>query len=245
MSAAAADEESGIAPDAWLADVMRRPVFRVRATAEAAARVAAHSLAQPPGTFYFAKLPTSDVALLRRFTEAGFEVVDTAITLHHDRDIPPSLTSVTVREVREEDEEAVVAIATRAFHCSRFHLDPRIEPEVAQAIKGEWVRNYCRGLRGDRLFVATLPGLDRPIGFLAALQSGECAVLDLIAVDAGVRRNGVGAALVSAFLAAYRPRFRTVVVGTQVANVSSIRLYERLGFVFARSEYVVHKHVTR
>jgi hypothetical protein len=31
-------------------------------------------------------------------------------------------------------------------------------------------------------------------------------------------------------------------VGTQIANIPSLRLYERLGFTMAESAYVLHAH---
>jgi ribosomal protein S18 acetylase RimI-like enzyme len=236
--------DGAIAADPWLAEIMDRPVFRVSASAEGAAAAEAHA-ARQARAFYFAKLPTRDVELLGRFVGAGFAVVDVAVTLEHVRDVPCPESLVTVREYRDGDEEAIVAIGGRSFELSRFHLDPLVEPATAHAIKAEWVRNYCRGARGDRLFVATLPGSDRPVGFLAALTTDDRAVADLMAVDASARGAGAGTALVAAFVSAYRSRFSRLVVGTQVANVRSIRLFERMGFSFVRSEYVVHRHVTR
>jgi RimJ/RimL family protein N-acetyltransferase len=32
-------------------------------------------------------------------------------------------------------------------------------------------------------------------------------------------------------------------VGTQIANLPSIRLYEKLGFSLVKSAYVMHRHV--
>ena len=52
--------------------------------------------------------------------------------------------------------------------------------------------------------------------------------------------QGAGSALCTAFAHKYRGMPR--VVGTQVANVPSIRLYTKLGFVLAKSQYVLHAH---
>ena len=63
-----------------------------------------------------------------------------------------------------------------------------------------------------------------------------------VAVGNGVAvgGKGVGSALTASFLGLYAGKPR--VVGTQIANVPSIRLYSRLGFQLAKSQYVLHLH---
>ncbi|NJL56509.1 GNAT family N-acetyltransferase, partial [bacterium] len=111
-------------------------------------------------------------------------------------------------------------------------------------IKAEWARNCCLGKRGDRCFVAYKD--NSPTGFLAALlgQEGEqyVATIDLIAVDELLRGRGFGCALVAAFASLYRERQARLRVSTQVANIPALRFYQRLGFVVARSAYVLHYH---
>jgi ribosomal protein S18 acetylase RimI-like enzyme len=65
-------------------------------------------------------------------------------------------------------------------------------------------------------------------------------VIDLIAVATDAHGRGAGSALTAAFAGLYTGMPR--VVGTQIANVPSIRLYTKLGFALARSQYVLHLH---
>ncbi len=219
-------------PDPWLAEVMRRPVFRVEGSGSA------DELALAPG-FYFAKVASDRVADVRALERRGFGVVDTNVTFELQREVVVD-TDVEVGELVAADADAVLAIAGSAFRYSRFHLDPEIGEPLAHHVKREWIRNCVRGVRGDRLLVARVGG--RPVGFLAPLVSHGTAVIDLIAVATDAHGRGAGTALVAAFCARYAGKPR--LVGTQVANVPSIRLYTKLGFALARSQYILHHHAS-
>jgi len=49
-------------------------------------------------------------------------------------------------------------IAESAFVYSRFHLDPLVPKELANRVKREWIANYVRRQRGERLLVAEVDG---------------------------------------------------------------------------------------
>jgi ribosomal protein S18 acetylase RimI-like enzyme len=139
---------------------------------------------------------------------------------------------------------AVLDIAESCFRYTRFHLDPHVDRVVANRIKREWIANFVERKRGDRLFVAYVDG--RPAGFLAALATEQAgartAVIDLVGVATDAQRRGVGVSLATAFANHYRKTCSRLLVGTQVANVPSIRLYEKLGYSLRHSHYVLHKH---
>jgi len=238
-----------IRPDAWLAELFGHAVFALHVAegdAEPGAALAAHAAAQARA-FYFAKLDTRRVAQARQLAGAGMYVVDVNVVFSLDRPpvhAPGPIAGVEVGEPAAHDSEAVLDVAENAFEVSRFHLDPRVSKELAGRIKRAWVASYLRKLRGDRLFVARREG--RAVGFLAALwaePAQETAVIDLIGVAPDQHRRRIGEALVNAFVAHYRPAARALIVGTQVANIRSMRFYEKLGFSMSRSQYVLHGHV--
>jgi len=216
--------------DAWLSDVMARPVWRVDGSG------AIDELVRMPG-FYFAKVATDRVADVRTLTSAGFAVIDTAVTFELTHEVEVK-TAIEVRECSDADGEAVLAIAGSAFRYSRFHLDPQVPLEVAHHVKREWIANYVRKQRGDALLVAHFKG--KPAGFLAALVSHGTAAIDLVAVAPDAHGQGIGSALCAAFAQRYAGMPR--IVGTQVVNVPSIRMYTKLGYELARSQYVLHLH---
>lgn len=233
-----------ITEDRWLAGVFGRPAFRIDAGVDVE-QVRAHALGRP-AAFYYAKVDARDPRTVQALGGAGLAIVDVNVTL--DRapgPAPAGPASVDVHDVHAEEHAAVLDIAGRAFEFSRFHLDPLVPRALAHRVKREWIANYLRGERGERLLVATVDG--RVAGFLAVLAAdldGKLArVIDLVAVAPEAQGLGAGMALVSAFVrvaGAVSDRLR---VGTQVANAASLRLYSRLGFQIVHSAYVLHLHV--
>jgi ribosomal protein S18 acetylase RimI-like enzyme len=149
---------------------------------------------------------------------------------------------VVVQDILPAYYDAVLRIAASSFVYSRFHLDPAIPKETAHKVKRAWVNSYIHKMRGERLLVALLDG--KPVGFLAVLATPEPGrVIDLIGVDRAYQGRGVGRALVSFFIADSADRYPLLRVGTQVANVPSMRLYESLGFRIDETAYVLHAHV--
>jgi ribosomal protein S18 acetylase RimI-like enzyme len=143
----------------------------------------------------------------------------------------------SVRPAKMDDAAAVRVLAAEAFIYDRFHRDPQIGHETASRLKAEWAGNYFAGRRGDRMIVAEdQQGI---CGFLQLLSTNNAAVIDLIAVDVRCRGKGIGRSMIA--LAAKGAR--DMVVGTQIANLPSLALYEKLGFQFASASYVLHLHI--
>lgn len=238
-----------IADDSWLSGVMQRPAFRVdlpEIDEAAPATLAAHAArcVGGPRPFFFAKIETERVDKVQLLGRAGFAVVDVNVTFDLAAPREDRPLRVDVGECTSAAEAAVLDIAGSCFRFTRFHLDPEVGTEVAHAVKREWVRSYAAKKRGDRLFVAYADG--HPAGFLAALVTElggtRTAVIDLVGVGTDMQKKGVGESLVNRFINHYRSSCEALLVGTQVANTPSIRLYEKLGFSLRKSQYVLHKH---
>lgn len=240
---------SCIAADAWLSEVLGRPIYRVDVTADTSAELTADACLehqrQNAGASYFVKVPATRPDWCRALGRAGFYPVDVNVTLTRTSSGPAAGTDrVAVVTAAEAHHAAAIDIAASSFRCSRFHLDPAFTKQEADAIKREWVRSYAEGRRGDRLLVAIADG--HVAGFLAVLVTkvdGEvAAVIDLIGVAASRQKQGIGRALVKAFVGLYSPTAASLRVGTQVANLPSLRLYESCGFTIQHAAYVLHAH---
>lgn len=239
--------------DRWLSGVFEYPVYRLQASAagdaegDPADALRRHRAAQTERAFYYAKADTRDVALTHALTGGGMAVVDVSVTLGLEPAAACGLddaNEVLVRECDAADSAGVLDIAGRAFRYSRFHLDPLVPIELAHRVKREWMANYVRKARGEALLVARIDG--RPAGFLAVIDATDggrrAKAIDLIAVDEGARRRGVGGALVAAFIRRFSGCADLLQVGTQVANAPSLALYQRFGFTVRHSAYVLHLH---
>ena len=233
-------EVLGVEPDTWLSSVMDRLALRV---------VRAHSGVEPSleeserkGVFATAKVPTSDVRLSRDLQALGFVVIDTALTFECAE--PVAASRSTARRATPEDQQVVGEIAQSAFVFSRFHLDPNIPDGLANRIKREWVENFFSGRRGHEMVVAELDGSVG--GFLLLVDGGKGErIIDLIAVAPEFARQGLGQDMI-AFTGKSARESGSMpskwVVGTQAANIPSVRLYESVGFRLASSQFVLHYH---
>jgi dTDP-4-amino-4,6-dideoxy-D-galactose acyltransferase len=228
----------GIRADDWLSGVFGYPVFAVDAAA--APDVAQHARAHDRA-FYFAKVTVDRTPDLTVLTDAGFAVVDVNVTLTHDGSRVDAAASHNVSAFRPGEAERVLDIAGSCFRYSRFHLDPRVARATADAVKREWIANYVGGRRGLELLVAR--DGEEPVGFLAVLEDGPARVIDLVGVAPERQSEGIGSALVTAFVQQHAPHASELRVGTQIANAPSLRLYTRSGFRIERSAYVLHHHV--
>lgn len=191
--------------------------------------------------FIFCKVTPLEIEYIRFLEKHSFNLVDTHITF--EKSVVPSLKKISgydIRFVRPEDEEMTVKLAETSFKYSRFHLDSRIDLETANRIKGEWVRNYFKKQRGDYMIVASEQ--DKIVGFLQLLhQADNILVIDLMAVDGNHRRRGIAGSIIS-FAEINCGPFDKIRVVTQVANLSSMRCYEDLGFRVTSVNYVFHYH---
>ena len=240
--------------DAWFSDIFGYDVFEVILYESSStedwpsACKDLLSTSQSSSAFYYVKVPTPRVDVVRTLTSIGFHVIDTDITftrrsgmIEEEADERPAVGV----DILPEHHEAVLAIASSCFRYSRFHLDPYIPDQLANSIKRAWVDNYIRRGRGERLLIGLFD--NEPVGFLAILtadlNSEPTLVIDLVGVDRAYQRRGVGKSLVRYFVNDLSQRNCLLRVGTQTANIPSIRLYESMGFRMIEAQYVLHAHV--
>lgn len=172
-----------------------------------------------------ARLPAGHVSndALR---DAGFRLVERLLILR--REIPGEYKpQPDVTLAHPNDAEACAAIARRSFSSDRFHADPKLPDPLADEIKARWARNGVEGRADASLVVHAGPAL---AGFCLCMRSRDDAMIDLMAVDAPYRRNGLGRWLVRGSLAHYAGRARHLFVKTQQMNAASLGLYQSEGF---------------
>ncbi len=230
-----------IVEDRWLAERFGHPVWTVRGASSA--EVGEHVATHPGRALYQAKVPATDAAAVLDLARARLVAVNVNCVLERApaRCDGPDATGVTVRVLDPARDGAVLDLAAGAFSLSRFHLDPRIPDAVANAIKRDWVDSYLHGRRGELAYVAEHDGALAGFLAVALAAAGEARVIDLVGVAPSARGRGIGAALVRRFLADADGRCDRVEVGTQVANASATRFYERAGFRAARASYDLHR----
>lgn len=227
--------------DSWLSSVTGIDCHKVSFTQEPHGE---YFQRPDANSFFTARINGSDVKTVNTMVDRGFQLIDTAVTLACDssrwsRNTDNYEAKVIVEDASHLDLAEVVSIASSGFRFSRFHLDPNFPNAIADEVKSQWARNLVLGKRGDGCLVARRNG--KVVGFLGFLcdQHGRLAI-DLIAVEEATRGQGVGSALVWGLRYSAYEQGRPAIVGTQIANRISMRLYESLGFRFHSADYVLH-----
>ncbi|MCK4304161.1 MAG: GNAT family N-acetyltransferase [Candidatus Eisenbacteria sp.] len=238
-----------LTPDGWLEGFLGCPAWQIRSVSElaklvkddAAACCAAFTELTASPVFVYAKAPTDLIEQVTALTGCGFQLIDTNVVF--DKPISANEDSadrIIIRPARVEDQQRVGQIAGANFAFSRFHLDPAISNQTADAIKAAWAENFWSGQRGDAMLVAEVD--NQVAGFLQLLvREPEVVVIDLIAVDKTFRNQGVATGLIAEAERLYS-RCELIRVGTQIANLPSIRCYENTGFRLRSSAYLFHFH---
>ena len=192
--------------------------------------------------FLYSKVSVEALAQVKFLEEARFNLVDTCVTFARQRvNVPNSVGSFQIGFANPEDADGVARLAKRSFRYSRFHRDASIPTAVANTIKEEWARNYFLGKRGNQMVVAK--ARDEIIGFLQLVIEKEKSLItiDLISVDERWRGQGVATGMIYYAERTHADCAR-IQAGTQLANVPSVRLYEKMGFQLASAEYIFHRH---
>lgn len=224
---------TNIQKDPWLSEILGKVAFHLEVGEKLPESFQCEC-------FIDVKIDSGNVVAINALQEMGFLLTDTHIQLK--REPSPLLRSETgVRLAVSSDEVAVRAIAGSAFTNSRFHLDPRIDNSVANRIKSEWAGNFFKNTRGDWMVVVEDKGV--VCGFLQLLKKSSTEIIiDLIAVQEDSQGKGFAAAMI-AFAFNNCLTNPSIIVGTQVSNIRSLRLYESLGFRVSSAKYVFHLHL--
>ena len=197
-----------------------------------------------------AKVDAADVRAVVLLEDAGFRLMDALVTYytHPHRDVPPIVREVGhVRWYEPADEAQVLALTADAYRGfrGRFHLDPHLPSDRADAFYVEWARQCCAGRMADRMVVAD-DGQGQIYGWassrlLEPLSSVGGTRLWVGSLGACRRDTpGAYAGLLRRLAIDHYERGDASETQTQNHNIATVRLYETVGFRYIRTEYTMH-----
>jgi len=195
--------------------------------------------------FLQCKVDISDTAFLSALLEQQFSLIETNVQLESNLTNVEFLKSdlnLQIRPVIAKDKQALSELSGSAFTNSRFHVDPKISNKSANDLKRKWTLNFFAGSRGFEMLVAE--SNERICGYLLLTKIDiVSAAIDLIAVNKSYRRKGIATALIEKAKAMCAELgFKSLRVGTQQANVTSLKLYKKLNFCVIDKSHVFHRH---
>jgi len=168
----------------------------------------------------------------------GFRLMDLRVELRRPVDGDDSLADL--RDARPEDADALRAIARASHGVTRFYADPGFPDERCDDLYDTWISRSLEGW-ADGVLVAEVDG--RPAGYVSChLDESGTGSIGLIAVDAEVRRAGLGVALSRGAVAWCRDRgAERMSVVTQGRNAAALRTFQRAGFLVESIGLWFHK----
>ncbi len=210
-----------IVKDKWMSKQIGKDVYNVDDHSFSDRGYKSHSL-------YCIKISISyDVS---NYYHYGFKFINTEVILESSRIHPRIL-------YKEGTIDNALRIAESCYKYDRWHMDSQIDNKIVDKIKRNWLKNCIEGKRGDKVFIMEN-------GFLASrIEEGDgqdFAIIDLMGVDPEHQNKCIGTKLVKLFTHKYY--FYKYRVTTQLENVVSIKLYEKLGFKIVDYKYVLHYH---
>ncbi len=193
--------------------------------------------------FVYTKIDPGNISRIAFVEKNGFHLVDTNVTFR--KDLTCSVVSnlkksdYAIGFAKPEDKNAAISVARNNFTYSRFHMDSFFSKELADNIKGSWVESYFNGRRGDAMVLAKKNG--DVTGFLQLFIKPDHIIIDLIAVDKNHQKQGLAMQMIE-YAITQTENIEYAIVGTQLANLPSISLYQKLGFRLIFGTYVFHYH---
>jgi len=186
-------------------------------------------------------LADSDDPGTARLAESNkFLLVDVRMTFERPlREVSPVPASAVVRPAREEDVEALRAIARKAHRDTRFYFDPHFDRTKCDLLYETWI---AKSVHGFASFVLVAEVDRKPVAYITSHLRGSEAQIGLTGVAEDRQGAGLGSLLVQHFLAqaAKQGAARATVV-TQGHNVRAQRLYQCNGFVTASCQLWYHR----
>ena len=191
--------------------------------------------------FIYCRTPSIDFSNHKKLIQQGFNLIDVNVKLKYifKKQID-NYFAINIREVNKADRNMVSSLAENSFIYDRFHKDIEIPNNMASDLKKRWVDNFFKGKRGNNLLVSDINGV--LAGFILLIENKKEVIIDLIAVNKDYRKLGVAMNLIKESFNIYKENQKNFIVTTQITNIASLNLYQKIGFRIIDTNYVWHWH---
>lgn len=196
-----------------------------------------------------ARVDVGDLETLAALETHGFRTMDALGTyiLRAGKDAVREVRSVgPLRPATPADRDEILAITRQAYagYRGRFHLDPQLPRDRADAFYEVWAQQCLSGAMADVVMVSS-DSAGRVIGYLAHRRREPAS-----SIGTPIYGGGLGACRPDA-PGAYASLIRDSALWahgqgavaecqTQISNFPVIRVYESVGFHYVRAEYTLH-----
>lgn len=191
--------------------------------------------------YLIARIPSTAVEVAQSLQQNGYLLVDGLINYHYDLSLPipdtPIIPNIVFRQGNTGDIAQCLHIASQSYTLDRFHSDPLISKERADQVHRLWVENSFRKISADQVWVAEYQQKAQAY-YTGSIDKVSQQVfpdtighIGLVAAGQALRGKGVATALcIYALHGFHQMGVRQVEVGTQIANITAQRIYQKAGF---------------
>jgi GNAT superfamily N-acetyltransferase len=197
--------------------------------------------------FLIARAPVYELPTVQAMGELGFSLMDTLVYYVRrlsNAPIPPQADSLHIRPVRIEEAQTISDLTASVFKDYRghYHADSRLDREKCDEAYVSWAYRSCISREmADEVLVAERQG--RIVGFITLkIHSPEEGEGPLYGVDPSIQGHGIGRNLVIGALRWFGTKgIQKMTISTQITNLSSQKVWVRLGFEPSQAQYTFHK----
>ena len=181
------------------------------------------------------RIPSYMIFLIQELEREGFVMVDGYLDYIFNFDTqkcpePVEEGVYIIRTATKDDIDELMDMAGLAYQSDRYHCDPFLTKEIADNVYRTWIKSSVLGKYDTRVDVADY---DSIIGGFSTcrLYKNKRGVVGITAVRKEASGLGIGRDLLKTNLRYfYEEGMDSVTVGTQLSNVSAMRLYSSVGF---------------
>lgn len=176
--------------------------------------------------------------------KGGFNLVenrvDLLLNLNNVSDSSYSKINVTEFDARLFSVEKLYPIAAMVSKESRFRNDRNFDSGKIDELYRKWIYNSCFNGFADKVYIYA--DNDEVNGFcIFKIDKGDVR-LNLVGVEEGHKRKGIGRAMLLKAVEQYKSMgYEKCFVCTQMKNISAINFYIKNGFRFDKTILVYHK----
>ncbi|MDT2827207.1 GNAT family N-acetyltransferase [Enterococcus viikkiensis] len=145
----------------------------------------------------------------------------------------------TKTDVNSSHLKDIRDIASHSFYASRYYNDPVIDNSLAAKMYDKWVDKAHDDV--DSEIIVSIDNHDKVQGFAILSICGKTASIELIAVKEDYRKKSIGTKLIEKIMElGFVCGVETILVTTQVDNISAINFYVKNGFKLKEKNSIYH-----
>lgn len=218
------------------------PYAEARAEKEELIALVVHGCRESAIRYLSTRVDSGDLATIHALESAGFELIDGIQTFCLSLDGTQTVAPPDTRLFEQNDLPEVLAIGRSAYVLDRFHADPVLSKESADALNESWTRNCCLGIAAD----AVLIGAEecRVASYVTCRVDRQSSRGTIVLVATAVWARGRGFARRTSLASLHwlvNQGMRSVEVGTQLRNIPAVSLYQSLGFRQSHTSFTFRK----